>query len=205
MRTIHSGKLSRILLALLFFLLSTSIPVAAQRGALTASQNLSQLMEESAVIVRGHVASAKVEPHPELTGLWTVVITLRVHETMKGQVGETYQFRQYIWDLRDRQDAAGYAKGQELLLFLTAPSPYGLSSPVGLEQGRFRITRDREGTRYAVNGRGNAGLFRELKPELERRRLSLSPRLSQLTTQHRRGPIALDDFRELVRQVAGGP
>ena len=179
-------------------------PASAQRGARVVSRDLSQLVEEAAVIVRGHVATAKVEPHPELTHLWTVVVTLRVQETFKGQVGETLQFRQYLWDLRDRQDAAGYGKGQEVVLFLTAPSRYGLSSPAGLEQGRFRITRDSQGNRHALNGRGNAGLFRQLKPQLERRRITLPPRLSQLAVEQRAGPLALDDLREMVRLIAGG-
>ena len=45
------------------------------------------------------VVSVRMEKHPELTNLDTVVVTLRVRETLKGQAGETFTFRQYVWDL----------------------------------------------------------------------------------------------------------
>ncbi len=109
-------------------------PLGAQRGALTLPQNLGEMADEAATIVRGRVASVRVEPHPDFPNLKTVVVTLRVDEVLKGQVGETFTFRQFIWDIRDRSNAAGYGKAQHLLLLITRPSPYGLSSPVGLER-----------------------------------------------------------------------
>ena len=48
--------------------------------------------------------------------------------------------------------------GGRYLLLLTAPGALGLSAPVGLEQGVFRLTGKR-GAERAVNGIGNAGLF----------------------------------------------
>ena len=66
--------------------------------------------------------------HPELTALNTVVVKLQVRETLKGQAGSTYTFRQYVWDIRDLKYAGGYQKGQDLLLMMIAPSEYGLSS-----------------------------------------------------------------------------
>jgi len=41
------------------------------------------------------------------------------------------------------------------LLLLGPTSPYGLTNTVGLEQGRFRILRDKKGEATAVNGRNN--------------------------------------------------
>ena len=55
-----------------------AVPAAAQSGALTVPRNLAQLTERSADIVRGTVISARVEKHPELTGLDTVVVKMRV-------------------------------------------------------------------------------------------------------------------------------
>ena len=113
-------------------------PAFAQRGAMTVPRNLDQLTDRASDIVRGTVVSARVEKHPELTNLDTVVVTLRVRDTLKGHAAGTYTFRQYIWDVRDRYDAAGYRKGQDLLLLMIAPSDYGLSSPAGMNQGRFQ-------------------------------------------------------------------
>jgi hypothetical protein len=173
----------------------------AQRGALTRPLNIAQLVAQSAVIVRGHVTSARVEPHPDLRHIFTVVVTLRVDETLKGQAAQNFTFRQFLWDVRDRYDAAGYRKGQHLLLLLNPPTRYGLTSPAGLEQGRFRITRDAQGREMATNGRGNTGLFRGLGERLQRQRLTLGPRATALIQQQPAGPIALDDLRELTRQL----
>lgn len=175
----------------------------AQRGALVMPQNLGQLVDEAAVIVRGHVVSAQVEKHPQFEHLDTVVVTLKVSEVLKGSAGETFTFRQYIWDVRDRYDAAGYKKGQHLLLMMIKPSPYGLSSPAGLEQGRFRILRNRQGKEYAVNGHGNAGLFRDLEPQLTARGVRLTPRLATLVAEHKSGPLELDQLQEIIRTLAG--
>jgi hypothetical protein len=188
-------------LSAILFLFAVAGPLNAQRGALTRTRNLGELVGQSAVVLRGHVVSARVEPHPELTHLWTVVVTLRVEEALKGRVNSTFTFRQFIWDIRDRYDAAGYKKGQELLLLMNRPTRYGLSSPAGLEQGRFRILRDGDGRERAVNGHGNAGLWRDLDRELARKRIELSPQLAALVKQHPSGPIPLDSLRDLIRQI----
>ena len=182
--------------------LLAAVPLSAQRGALTRPRNLGQLVEQATVIFRGNVISAHVEPHPELTRLTTVVVTLRVRETLKGEAGPTFTFHQYVWDIRDRYDDAGYRKGQELLLLMNRPTRYGLSSPAGLEQGRFRILRDAQGRATAVNGHGNAGLFRDLEAQLKRQRIGVPPQLATMITEQRAGPVPLGDLKDLVRQLA---
>ena len=184
-----------------------SLPFSArmasgQRGALTAGRNLADLVGEAGVIVRGRIVSTRVEPHPQFSALWTVVVTLQVDETLKGQPGNTYTFRQFIWDPRDREDAAGYLKGQNLLLLLTAPNSNGLSSPVGLEQGRFRLSADSAGNLYATNGRNNAGLLNGVASRAAARSIRLEPRIATLVASPPPGPVALDDLRTLVRQFA---
>ncbi len=181
------------------------VSLAAQRGALTQQRNLGELVAQSAVIVRGRIIKAQVEPHPDLTSLSTVVVTLRVAETLKGEASRTITFRQFIWDVRDRHDAAGYRKGQDILLLMNPVTRYGLTSPAGLEQGRFRISRDAAGREVASNGRGNAGLFHELPGQLKSKRLKVAPHLSALIGQHRSGPISLQDLRDLVRDLNISP
>ena len=68
------GRLFPILV-LISTLTSTSA-IFAQRGALTAPESIDQLSEEATLIVHGHVTSAKVEPHPQLSNLMTVVVTV---------------------------------------------------------------------------------------------------------------------------------
>ncbi len=199
-----SHSLKRFFLLLLAVALVAPAPAAAQRGALTVPRNLSQLTDRSAVIVRGHVISARVEKHPELTGLNTVLVTLRVKETLKGQTGDTFTFRQYLWDIRDLHDAAGYRKGQEYLLLMNAPNQKGLASPTGMEQGRFRIFRDREGKEVAANGHSNFALFRNLVAQLAKSGKTLSPRSAKLVQAHRSGPIPTQDLTALIRELLAG-
>jgi hypothetical protein len=179
-------------------------PCWAQSGALTVPRNLNQLTDRSAVIVRGNVLSAKVEKHPELTGLHTVVVTLRVKETLKGQTGSTYTFRQYLWDLGDIRNAGGYAKDQDLLLLMIAPSRYGLSSPAGMNQGRFRIKRDRAGREVAMNGYDNLRLFSGLSAQAAKEGKLLSPAQASLLAKHRQGPVDLRELSALIREYAMG-
>jgi hypothetical protein len=189
----------RILLAFVACLMTA--PAFAQHGAMTVPRNLDQLVKGAADIVRGNVASAYVEMHPELTNLHTVVVTLRVRETLKGVANGTYTFRQYLWDVRDRNDAAGYHKGQEYLLLMNRPSRYGLTSPAGMDQGRFRIFNDKSGRAVAVNGRANVMLFRGVGAELAREGKTLAPESESLVRKHQKGPIPVDVLTALVREL----
>jgi len=165
-------------------------------------RNLDQLTDRASDILRGTVVSARVEKHPELTNLDTVVVTLRVTETLKGGAAGTFTFRQYLWDIRDRWDAAGYRKGQDLLLLLNAPTRYGFTSPVGIEQGRFRIEPDGKGGLRALNGTGNARLFDGLAGS-PARGIALTPAGESLVAKHRKGPIELGQLEDLIRAYGG--
>lgn len=178
-------------------------PLYAQRGALTLSRNLNELVAQSDRIVKGRVILARVERHPTLKNLHTVVVTLRVEETLKGKAGETLTFRQFIWDIRDRYDAAGYHKGQYVLLLLNSPTRYGLVSTAGLNQGRFRIVRNRDGNNIALNGYGNSGLFRDIESVLVDRGIHLDPVSLQNLKGHRSGPVDLSLLETLIRKLEG--
>jgi hypothetical protein len=191
------SKLRYLLVASL--LLFTTLAVA-QRGALTSPANLPQLEDRAAVILHGYVESATIQPHPEYQNLATVVVRIRIREVWKGNApGQSYTFRQYIWDLRDRLDAAGYRKGQELVLFLNPTTPKGLTSPVGLEQGRFQVMRGRDGRIQVVNGRGNSGLLRGAEPRL--RAGQAASRTTAIALSHGGGPLDLEDFRSMVSAI----
>ena len=182
--------------------LAVSATASAQRGALTVQRNLDRLVDRSAVILRGQILSAHVEKHPELNALDTVVVTLRVLESLKGDAGKTFTFRQYVWDFRDSADTVGYRKGQEFLLLMIAPSRYGLSSPAGLEQGRFRIRRDAAGRATAVNAHGNARLLDGIAEQLAKEGKSVSPSLARTVESHQKGPIDLEELTSLIHALS---
>jgi hypothetical protein len=161
-------------------------------------------VEEAHTIVQGYVTNARVEPHPQLRNLTTVVVTVRVEKVLKGEAGQFFTFRQYVWDVRDKYDAAGYRKAQHVLLLLTTRSEYGLSSPVGLEQGRFRVETGPTGELVAVNGRNNLLLFSSLGQYMARNKIKLAPQLETLAREHKSGPVRLEDLEEMIRSLAGG-
>ena len=193
-----------VALSALLCLCVSAYPAAKQRGALTANLNLADLAAQAGVIVRGRIVSTRVEPHPDFSSLWTVVVTIQVDEAIKGQVGASYSFRQFIWDPRDRQDAAGYQKGQNVLLLLSTPSSNGLSSPIGLEQGRFQLSADGAGIVRATNGRNNVGLLNGVGGRATAKGIRLAPRSAALLASQSEGPLALDDLLSLIRQFASG-
>ena len=198
------GWIARDIAVLCLLLLVTGAPqpAQAQRGALTVARGLDQLTQEAELIVHGSVRSAKVEPHPQFPNLMTVVICFDVQDTLKGKPQKSIQFRQYVWDIRDQGDKARYGKGEELLLMLGPVSKYGLTSPVGLEQGRFRILRDSSGQAYAINGRGNAGLFQQTEARARSQGIKLSARQSAFIRQQQPGPVALSDLKDAIRTFA---
>ena len=85
---------------------------------------------------------------------------------------------------------------------MIAPSRYGLSSPAGLEQGRFVISRDKNGRQVAVNGHGNMKLFEGISAQVAAKGIPLSPRTSSLVQKHVKGPVELRDLTVLIRELA---
>ena len=171
---------------------------------MTVPRNLDQLTDRAADIVRGTVVSARVEKHPELTNLDTVVVTLRVRETLKGSAQGTFTFRQYIWDIRDRYDAAGYRKGQD------CPAAHDRAECLTGSRAPPAWTRDDSGSsataraaELAVNGTGNAAPVRRSRaPRRKRRHRAHGQDQASLVAKHREGPVELGELTAMIRAFA---
>jgi hypothetical protein len=193
-------SLRPLVIAFLVILLSGSLQ--AQRGALVNQRNLTDLTERAERIVHAHVISAKVEAHPGYPALSTVVVTLHVDDTLKGAPAQQLTFRQFIWDWRDKQDAAGYRKGRELLLFLNKPNAEGLTSPSGMDQGRLDVFHAPDG-RGMVQPKSAARTFLAgVDASLAKRgkTLPISMRVAMLDPSR---SIELADMKAVVRELAG--
>jgi hypothetical protein len=175
----------------------------AQHGALTVARGLDQLTDEADVIVHGYVTSTRIEPHPQLPNLNTIVVSLEVKDTYKGKPQKSLTFRQYVWDSDPQRELAEYGKHQEVVLFLGPVSEYGLTSPVGLEQGRFRIYADQKKQVVAANGRGNLGLFHSVVTRARAHGVTLSPRTLKIAQQTQAAPLLLSDLEDAIRTFAG--
>lgn len=184
----YSRPLRAILGAALVVVMVLS--AAAQRGAITRQQSLNEMVHEASTIVEGRILDAHIEPHPQFSNLTTLVVRMQVEKAIKGTPGKIFTFRQYIWDVRDRYDNLGYHSGGEELLLMGRESQYGLSSPVGLEQGRFKVLRDAKGNKSVVNGRNNVGLFPAGAKSSLKAKSNKKSSLSNATT----GPIPEQDL-----------
>ncbi len=198
-RMFSRSNSARMILGLGVAVLLLAAPLAAQRNARMLHRNLDELVGDSYTIVAGRVLSVRAEVHPQYNSIHTIVVTLQVSEVLKGQSGSQFTFQSFVDDAMDIRTNLDYKVGQELLLMMTQPSSIGLSSPAGLEQGRFRVQSDAQGNRFLVNGYNNMGLFRNLATTSPALHARLTSAQTQLVNNHSRGPIAYDQLRDLIR------
>lgn len=191
---------SLVVLPLLFLLFAPG--TYSQSSASVAQANLNYLVENAHTIVRGTVVSVAVEPHPQFANLQTAVVTIAVAKTFKGQPGSTLTFRQYVWGTKEYPIASGYHKAEELLLFLNPESAYGLTSPVGMDQGHFRVLRDNKGNRYALNGRGNVGLFSDVLSKSAAHGVTFSAQAKAMLSKAG-GQVPLGTLEETIQALVG--
>lgn len=187
----------------LLFLLVLAPFVQAQRGALVKPRNLDELTSKADRIVHAYVLSAKVEPYPQYRNLSTVVVAMRVDDTLKGESVQNLTFREFIWDFRDKHDAAGYRKGQEIVLFLNKPAADGLTSTSGVQQGRFAVEHDRSGQAFVRANSANHVLLAGVDKRfaVKGKTMPASLKLAQKSDAER---MTLTDFKSAVRELAGG-
>jgi hypothetical protein len=197
----HVSSAIRIALAVGLALVWFVGKAPAQQSGLTVQLNLARMVDESENVILAQVISVVAEKHPQLENLDTVVVALEVLEALKGSPGAQLTFRQYVFDIRDRNSRLGYRVGEEVVLLLRRPSQYGLTSPVGFEQGRFRVERDALNNRVVRNGQDNAALFEGAEQTAPGLRPRLSGAMQRLMSEHHSGPIRYDEFKSFVSSV----
>jgi hypothetical protein len=183
-------------------LLSTLAVLALGTGVTHAKsmkkQDFVELLDHTDSIVVGTVTE-KTDGFQG--GLPYTEITLQVGQSIKGDHGKTYTFRQFgLIEPRRTGDGrvnlmvtpAGwptYAEGERVMLFLHEPaSETGFQTTAGLTQGKFSI----RGSQIA-NGIGNEALFSGVRISQQ-----LSPEWQELVSQPG-GPYKAEAFLEFVR------
>jgi hypothetical protein len=149
--------------------------VPATQAALVAKMDLGEMTFNADRIAR--VTVLDVEQGSMTLGggeLPVVTYTLRVDEAFKGQFDDSKGVAvievRMVGNIKQAPATSGpqhfsalpemphLTVGHDYLLFATAPSAVGLSAPVGLGQGTFRIYTD-DKDEMAANELDNAGLF----------------------------------------------
>jgi hypothetical protein len=123
--------------------------------------NLEELTARAATIFSGTVVATGAA-HDPLVGREVVAVTFAVDRPVKGARVPTLTVKLLGGD--GVPGLPRFRPGEEVVLFLYGESRLGLSSPVGLGQGRFRVTTDKQGRRVAINDFGNESLLRGLTP-----------------------------------------
>jgi hypothetical protein len=177
-------------------ILVTGLNVAQAKNM--KKQNLLELMTHTDSIVVGTV---KDKTDGFQNGLPYTEITLSVGQSIKGDHGKTYSFRQFgLIEPKATGDGrvnlmvtpAGwptYAKGEQVMLFLHKPaSETGFQTTAGLTQGKFTIRGEQ-----IANGIGNDELFARMKID---RKLDRS---QQDLVNQRSGAYAAQEFLSIVR------
>ena len=153
---------SRVLALVALVVLSTT--QTAHATSMT-TQNLVDLVSLSESILVGDVIA--LSDGIDADGYPYTEVTVRVDETLRGDLGTTHTFRQFgLLEPRERADGSmnlmvspdgwpRFRADERVMLFLYQPGErYLMQSTVGLLQGKFRIEGE-----TIVNDIGNANLF----------------------------------------------
>lgn len=133
--------------------------------------NLEEMTLRAARIFAGRCVASELEKDPN-TGMVVAVATFEVHRTVKGGAQDAVTVRMIEGDDGHGGGTAGvpgFRPGDEAVLFLYGEGKSGLTSPVGLGQGRFTIITDKEGRQIARNEFANRNLLRGLTPAARER------------------------------------
>jgi hypothetical protein len=171
------------LLLVILSLLPFAVPL---RATILIPADLPDLTRESRAIARGMVV--------DVTGRWTddrrsieTIVTLRPEAYLKGELGESVQFRVPGGRLgRYRKMVVGaphFSVGDRVVVFLDARAP-AMPQVVGLSQGVFRLTR------------GSGGEW-QVTPPPSHERVGVIRRGSATAS------VALPEFERQVRALAG--
>jgi hypothetical protein len=194
-------RLVLLLHALLFLILFTA-PLRAQ--FMVQNVSLAYLVQRADVIVQGRVTNVSHDHLPGYPNIPTVTVTLNVENMLRGPATGTYTFREVFLGLRGKEGKQSYSVGHRILLFLPTPSPFGLSSPVGIEQGRFHVGAESASGAKVFNEIGNYGLFKDVENSANKAGIQLTKKQLQVAATAN-GPVPLDDFLSLVKSLTSLP
>lgn len=177
----------------------TAVPLQAQ--LITKPVDLPYLAQRADVIVQGKVISVKNENLPRFRNFPIVEVTLEVENMLRGPSNQSnYTFKEAVLGLKTNRGKHDYQVGQRLVLFLPSPSSLGLSSPIGIGQGRFHIGRNAGSGETIANETGNSGLFNTVVLKTAKAGKKLTPeQLRVASTKH--GPAQLNDFISLTKNL----
>lgn len=133
-------------LIFLFVFVATLVSAHFVCAATVVPVNLEKMSMKAGRIFHGVCTGVKVVNDER--GLLATEVTYQVLRSVKGEVGDRITFKVFGAAVRDGHNqpsamvgSTQYYSGREDVLFLYGDSPWGFTSPVGLWQGDFPVTR----------------------------------------------------------------
>jgi hypothetical protein len=171
-RTVQSRRARPFRLGLVAFLVLGGFATSVQASRVR-QLNIEQITQKAARIVSGRCVDLRVERDPGL-GVTITRVTLEVEQALKGPAASRLEFHMLGDGRRPATfgvvGGSRFAPGDDVVVFLYGESAVGLSSPVGLGQGKFTKSRLRKDGRPLMrNGFGNRTLFEDLSPRAQQR------------------------------------
>jgi len=151
-------------------ILALALSVSALHATRVRPINLEEMTKVAKRIFSGRVVEVRDMEDPKL-GRRVTLVTVDVDRAVKGRADRTITFKQIAGpDPRTgiRSGIVGmplYSKGEEGVLFLAGEGPTGLTSTLGLGQGKFVILGGRGGRRQAANEWANRSLLEGMSQE----------------------------------------
>lgn len=191
---------ARTLVLSVFWIAAILLLWFSRLGAASVERiNLFEMVRAADRIFWGRCLQAEPGREPS-TGLPVTTYRFQVFRGIKGaHAGDSIQFRQLSGGPAGAiPGLPEFSHGQEILLFLYPDSRLGLTSPVGLAQGMFRVGKGGREDRIVLNRVGNANLLH--------RAGSSQIRGSTLSAEEQAAlrpgaPISLDRFESVVRRI----
>ena len=185
--------------------LTVSVFSATSHATSVRQMSIVDLLDHSQSIVAGRVE--KVSDGFDAKGLPYTEVTLKVMDTIRGEKGATYTFRQFGLDKpRTMPDGrvhlgarpAGWPTwhdGEVAILFLYPKAKItGMQTTVGLGYGKMSV-----GSGAVMNAHDNAGLFAGVKVD---RALLDSAERQMVDTK--KGPVNEETFRKFLHRAVEG-
>jgi hypothetical protein len=165
--------------------------------------NLEEMTQRADRIFSGRCIGVRAEVDPGL-GQVVTYVTFMAQRTVKGSAQGKVTIRLLGDQIEDDGPGRGiegvprFRAGEEVVLFLYGDSGRGLTSPVGLGQGKFVVFKDKHGKRRALNALGNETLLRNLSPGALRK-------LGALATQSAHEGVDPDTLLDMVQRIVEKP
>jgi hypothetical protein len=186
------------------------IHTASVEGTSIVKMNLSEMVNRSGRIIVGTCIAIEEKTVQSQNGgeISYTNYTFSVAKSIKGDAGATMEVRQFLYPSANSSGRVHtkivgmptYELNHEYLLILTAESKLGLSAPVGLPQGYFKVSNAKTGGKEVVNGMNNAGLFHKFPSDGRLFKQTLNPSEARVLAQ-KQGPIQYDAFVGILEKL----